>query len=68
MQELLFAHDEPRSETGVEGIMMVRPVTAPTAAMQSWLTMIKSGLANGDRAAALRALSDAIPDFRTEGP
>lgn len=68
LMELLFARDEPRSEIGIEGIMAVRPVTAPTAAMQGWLAALERGVADGDRAATFKALSDSIPDFRTETP
>jgi O-antigen biosynthesis protein WbqV len=68
LMELLFARDEPRSEIGIEGIMAVRPVTAPTAAMQGWLEALERGVADGDRAATFKALSDSIPDFRTETP
>ena len=68
LMELLFARDEPRSEIGIEGIMAVRPVTPPTAAMQGWLAALERGLADGDRAATFKTLSDSIPDFRTETP
>jgi FlaA1/EpsC-like NDP-sugar epimerase len=68
LMELLFAHDEPRSEIGIEGIMAVRPVTPPTAAMQDWLAALERGLADGDRAAIFKALSASIPDFRTDTP
>ena len=69
LMELLFARDEPRSEIGIEGIMAVRPVTPPTAAMQ--------GLAGGARAWPCRwrprrnlqgAAPSSIPDFRAETP
>jgi O-antigen biosynthesis protein WbqV len=68
LMELLFARDEPRSEIGIEGIMAVRPVTPPPAAMQGWLAALERGLADGDRTATFKALSDSIPDFRTETP
>ena len=68
MMELLFARDEPRSEIGIEGIMAVRPVTPPTAAMRGWLAALERGVAKGDRAATFQALSDSIPDFRTDTP
>ncbi len=68
LMELLFARDEPRSEIGIEGIMAVRPVTPPAAAMQGWLAALERGVADGDRAATFKTLSDSIPDFRTEAP
>jgi O-antigen biosynthesis protein WbqV len=66
LMELLFARDEPRSEIGIEGIMAVRPVTPAAAAMQAWLAALERGVAEGDRAATFKALSDSIPDFRVE--
>ena len=68
LMELLFARDEPRSEIGIEGIMAVRPVTPPTAAMKDWLAALERGVADGDRAATFKALTDSIPDFRAETP
>ena len=68
LMELLFARDEPRSEIGIEGIMAVRPVTPPTAAMKDWLAALERGIADGDRAATFKALTESIPDFRTETP
>jgi len=68
LMELLFARDEPRSEIGIEGIMAVRPVNPPIAAMQSFLAALDRGLANGDRAATFKVLSDSIPDFHAGAP
>ena len=65
LMELLFARDEPRSEIGIEGIMAVRPVTPPIAAMKDWLVALERGVAEGDRAACFKALTGSIPDFRT---
>ena len=58
LMELLFARDEPRSQIGIEGIMAVRPVTPPTAAMKDWLAALERGVADGDRAATFKALTD----------
>ncbi|MBX9775419.1 MAG: polysaccharide biosynthesis protein [Xanthobacteraceae bacterium] len=66
LAELLFARDEPRSDIGIEGIMAVRPVTPPPAAMKDWLAALERGVADGNRAAAFKVLSDSIPDFRIE--
>jgi O-antigen biosynthesis protein WbqV len=66
LMELLFARDEPRSEIGIEGIMAVRPITPPTAAMKDWLAALERGLADRDRTATFKVLTASIPDFRTE--
>ena len=68
LMELLFARDEPRSETGIEGIMAVRPVNPPIAAMEGFLAALERGLASGDRAATFKVLSDSIPDFHSGTP
>jgi O-antigen biosynthesis protein WbqV len=68
LMELLFARDEPRSAIGIEGIMAVRPVTPPAAAMQAWLAALEHSVTTGDHAATFKALSDSIPDFRAAAP
>ena len=68
LKELLFARDEPHSEIGIEGIMAVRPITPPTAAMKDWLAALERGVADGNRAATFKVLTDSIPDFRNETP
>ena len=65
LKELLYARDEPRSETGIEGIIAVRPVSPPIATMRDWLAALERGLADGDRATTFNVLGDSIPDFRT---
>jgi FlaA1/EpsC-like NDP-sugar epimerase len=66
LTELLFARDEPRSEIGIEGIMAVRPVALPNAAMKDRLTALERGLADGNRDATFKVLTDSIPGFRSE--
>jgi O-antigen biosynthesis protein WbqV len=68
LTELLFARDEPHSEIGIEGIMAVRPISPPSAAMRDWLAALERGLADGSRAATFKVLTDSIPDFRAGNP
>jgi FlaA1/EpsC-like NDP-sugar epimerase len=68
LTELLFARDEPRSEIGIEGIMAVRPVVPPGAAMKDWLAALERGLADGNRDATFQVLTASIPGFRTVSP
>jgi FlaA1/EpsC-like NDP-sugar epimerase len=68
LTELLFARDEPRSEIGIEGIMAVRPVAPPDAAMKDRLAALERGLADGNRDATFKVLTDSIPGFRSEAP
>jgi O-antigen biosynthesis protein WbqV len=66
LKELLYARDEPRSEIGIEGIMAVRPVAPPMAAMRDRLAALDGALTKGDREAIFKVLGEAIPDFRSE--
>jgi FlaA1/EpsC-like NDP-sugar epimerase len=68
LKELLYARDEPRSEIGIEGIMAVRPVSPPLAAMRDRLAALDRGLAEEDREAVFKVLRESIPDFRSGTP
>ena len=63
LNEILFAHDEPMAETGLDGVMAAKPIFAGRARMQGWLERLTDALATGDRLAAERVLEEAIPDF-----
>jgi FlaA1/EpsC-like NDP-sugar epimerase len=65
LKELLYAQDESHSETGIEGIMAVRPVSLPIMAMRERLAALERGVTAGDRAAIFKALCDTVPDFRS---
>ncbi|HEY5794108.1 MAG TPA: SDR family NAD(P)-dependent oxidoreductase [Bosea sp. (in: a-proteobacteria)] len=63
LNEILFAHDEPMAETGLDGVMAAKPVFANRARLQAWLTRLETALKADDRAAADAVLDEAIPDF-----
>lgn len=63
LNEILFAHDEPKAETGLDGVMAAKPVFANRARLQAWLTRLEAALKADDRVAADAVLDEAIPDF-----
>jgi O-antigen biosynthesis protein WbqV len=63
LNEILFARDEPKAETGLDGVMAAKPSFAGRARLQGWLARLEAGLKADDRAAAEAVLDEAIPDF-----
>lgn len=70
LNEILFARDEPKAETGLDGVMAAKPIFAGRARMQGWLAQLEAAVAANDRDAADAVLGEAIPDFnlRRETP
>lgn len=68
LNEILFAHDEPMAETGLDGVMAAKPVFAGRARMLDWLDQLMRAVKAGDRLAAERVLDEAIPDFSRREP
>jgi O-antigen biosynthesis protein WbqV len=64
LNEILFARDEPKAETGLDGVMAAKPIFAGRSRMQGWLARLEVGIKNDERAAAEAILDEAIPDFR----
>lgn len=63
LNEILFAHDEPMAETGLDGVMAAKPIFAGRARLQDWLARLDAAVKAEDHAAALAVLDEAIPDF-----
>ena len=64
LNEILFARDEPMTETGIEGVMAARPVFADRVRVEGWLKRLDAAVAAMDRAAADRVFEEAIPEFK----
>ena len=64
LNEILFAHDEPKAETGLDGVMAAKPIFADRAILQQWLGRLERAIAENERGAAEAVLDEAIPDFR----
>jgi FlaA1/EpsC-like NDP-sugar epimerase len=63
LNEILFAHDEPMAETGLDGVMAAKPSFAARARMQGWQSRLEAAVKAEDRAMAEAVLDEAIPDF-----
>jgi O-antigen biosynthesis protein WbqV len=68
LNEILFAHDEPMAETGLDGVMAAKPVFAGRARMQAWLSQLDGAVKADRREAAEAVLDEAIPDFSRRQP
>jgi FlaA1/EpsC-like NDP-sugar epimerase len=66
LHEILFAHNEPSAEVGIEGIVAAKPSSPSPESMRRWLATLEQGLARNDRSVIYAVLRDAVPDFRGE--
>ena len=66
LNEILFAHNEPSAEVGIEGIVAAKPSNPSVEAMRGWLATLEQGLARNDRSVIYGVLRDAVPDFGGE--
>ena len=66
LNEILFAHNEPTAEIGIEGIVAAKPSNPSLDAMRGWLATLEQGLARDDRSVIYGVLRDAVPDFGGE--
>jgi len=63
LHEILFAHDEPMAETGLDGVMAAKPIFAGRDRIEAWLARLAAAVKANDQAAANAVLDEAIPDF-----
>src|SRR5438477_666233 len=61
--EILFAHEEPTSQIGIEGVVAAAPVCPSVEMVESWIAKLKHDLDAGERAAIYGVLRDAVPNF-----
>jgi FlaA1/EpsC-like NDP-sugar epimerase len=66
LNEILFAHNEPSAEIGIEGIVGAKPISPSTDSIRGWLATLEQGLTRNDRSVIYGVLRDAVPDFRGE--
>lgn len=64
LHEILFAHDEPMLEIGLDGVMAAEPIFAGRKRIAGWLDSLAEAIARNDRKGADGILEVAIPDFR----
>jgi FlaA1/EpsC-like NDP-sugar epimerase len=63
LNEILFAHEEPTSEIGIEGVVAAAPVCPSVEMVEGWIAKLKHDLDAGERAAIYDVLRDAVPNF-----
>jgi O-antigen biosynthesis protein WbqV len=63
LNEILFAHEEPTAEIGIEGVVAAAPVCPSVEMVESWIAKLKHDLDAGERAAIYGVLRDAVPNF-----
>ena len=64
LHEILFAREEPMTNTGIDGIMAAKPIFADRARMTAWLEVLRRAVETTDRRAAEAVLEEAIPEFK----
>jgi O-antigen biosynthesis protein WbqV len=63
LNEILFAHEEPTSEIGIEGVVAAAPVCPSMETVQNWLAKLERDLDAGERAVIYDMLREAVPNF-----
>ena len=63
LNEILFAHEEPTSEIGIEGVVAAAPVCPSMETVQNWLAKLERDLDAGERAVIYDVLREAVPNF-----
>jgi FlaA1/EpsC-like NDP-sugar epimerase len=64
LNEILFSHDEPAVDIGVDGVTAAQTPRVDRAAMTRWLAELTSAAQSGDRAVADRVFAEAIPSYK----
>lgn len=68
LHEILFAHDETITETGIDGVMAAKAVFASRTQLNTWLSQLEDAVIRYDRATAETVLDAAIPDYARRQP
>jgi O-antigen biosynthesis protein WbqV len=63
LNEILFTHEEPSIEIGIDGIMAAKPNEPPMQALRRWIEALEQAIEEDDRAAIEGVLKDAVPEF-----
>ncbi len=64
LNEILFAHNEPRVQTGIDGVMAAKPAFVDRAKLMQWIDRLARAAATMNRKAAEKVFEEAIPDFK----
>jgi O-antigen biosynthesis protein WbqV len=66
LNEILFAREEPVTETGIAGVVAARPLRPSLDTMRGWLDELARAVERDERDVIARILTGAVDDFRKE--
>jgi O-antigen biosynthesis protein WbqV len=66
LHEILFATQEPTTETGIAGVMAARPNEPALTTVRNWTAALRHAVERDDRDTIRGILRDAIPEFSAE--
>ena len=66
LHEILFATQEPTTETGIAGVMAARPNEPALTTVRHWTTALGHAVERDDRETIRSILRDAIPEFSAQ--
>ena len=64
LNEILFAHEEPTSDIGIDGILAARPNEPPLETLRGWLTTLDKAVGGEQRDVIVAVLTEAVPEFK----
>lgn len=68
LHEILFAHDETVTDTGIDGVMAAKAVFPSRLQLNAWLAKLEDAVNRYDRSGAEAVLDAAIPDYARRQP
>ena len=66
LHEILFAHEEPTVDIGMDGIVAARPNEPPLETLRGWLQALERAVVTEDRSVIEDVLKDAVPEFKSK--
>ncbi len=64
LNEILFAHEEPTSDIGIDGIVAARPNEPPLEILKGWLATLEKAVGGEQRSVIVAVLTEAVPEFK----
>ena len=64
LNEILFAHEEPTSDIGIDGIVAARPNEPPLETLKGWLATLDKAVGSEQRSVIVAVLTEAVPEFK----
>ena len=65
LNEILFAHEEPTSDIGIDGIVAARPNEPPLETLMGWLATLEKAVVGEQRDVIVAVLTEAVPEFKS---